>query len=116
MKLTKRNCEFLKKLENMGVKFDVFGSYSGGGFHTLSTDGLVEYLKNPELWREEVGAEEQGVTLQQYRVWWAFASNPQCRGITSKGRQCKIEIQRVPPAGSYNPDIDPYCWHHSRLG
>ena len=116
MKLTKSDILLLKNLEDLGVEFSVFGSHTYGGFHTLSIEVLKEYVKDPELWRDKLGATQENVSLQQYRRWRTFLSNPQCRGITAKGKQCKRMIRNIPKADAFNEDIDCYCMRHSKLG
>jgi hypothetical protein len=116
VKLTKKDRQLLKNMADLGVEFEVFGTRVQGGFHTLSVDELSKYLEDPELWREKLGAKQSGVNLQKFRSWFAFISNPQCRGITSKGKQCKRIIHNIPSPDSFNEDIDCYCSRHSRLG
>ena len=116
MELTKRDQQLLKRLANLGVSFEVFGTRTYGGFHILPIEKLVEYIKDPELWRDSTGAEQEGVSLRQYRAWAAFLSDRQCRGLTAKGKPCKRIVRYIPSATDFNEDIDCYCSNHSRLG
>ncbi len=116
MKLTKRDQLLLKNLSKIGVEFSVFGTHTYGGFHTLSVEALKEYAKDPELWRDKTGAKQENVSLEKYRLWKKFLSNPQCRGITAKRTQCKRIIKNIPKADTFNEEIDCYCNKHSRLG
>ena len=116
MKLSKRDYQLLQNLADIGVEFSVFGTRTYGGFHTLPLDKLEEYVKDPELWRDKTGAKQEGVSLQQYRAYVNFLNEPQCRGVTAKGKRCKRIIVNIPRAADFNEDIDCYCSHHSRLG
>ncbi len=116
MKLTKRDLRLLENLTNLGVEFEVFGTHTSGGMHILLIEELIEYIKDPELWGDRTGAKQEGVSLEQYRAWAKFLSDRQCRGISAKGKRCKIIISHIPNAAEFNEDIDCYCNHHSRLG
>jgi len=116
MDILRKHKNLLDDISKLGVEFTVFGSSARGGYHNLSVTELIEYLKDPKDWRDRLGAEQLGVTRQQFHIWSEFILNPQCKGITTKGRQCRRQINNIPGPQNFVGSIDCYCKWHSKLG
>ena len=118
MKVTKRQLEFLKKLESEGIEYSAYlGIYGAGGMRNLSVDEVVECVKDINLLSKQIACEYWSCSMDDLHD---FIGNGywRCKGVTRRGTRCKLEVwdNYSRRTTVFNPEIDFYCRFHSRLG
>ncbi|MBI4823614.1 MAG: hypothetical protein HY805_05230 [Nitrospirae bacterium] len=103
----------LEELSGKGIMFTV---HLVDGFFDLTTDQVLEYLKDPDMF----GAKMHRVSLQRYKGWKNMMEkyvdgDYRCPATTKRGTPCRGTVKSV-DLKDFVPGVSEYCIAHQKYG